>query len=162
MGSHDSQFLTQFNSYFMLSRIRIGICIQIQANDCKSILSVKRDRRFVAGLRFQNDHPGFSGYRFSLHRFHKLGSDSAIAFRMIKHTDIADPKSIVPALHGALNVSDQFFSLKRAERKGILQPLAKTHPQKIFQPASRMLYTASENRFRMRKYHNSRLSYIER
>ena len=44
---------------------------------------------------------------------------------MIKHTDIADPKSIVPALHGALNVSDQFFSLKRAERKGILQPLAK-------------------------------------
>ena len=98
MGSHDSQFLTQFNSYFMLSRIRIGICIQIQANDCKSILSVKRDRRFVAGLRFQNEHSRAGSLCRLLQRFQQHRPDALSARGALEDADVAETEAAVPAL----------------------------------------------------------------
>ena len=110
--------------------IGVGVSVQIKADDRKAVPAIKCNRGFVAGLRFQNDHPRAKGFRRGLYGSHQHGADPALARRAVKHADIADAETVVPALRRALDVSDQVSALKRAERNRVLQPRAENTSSK--------------------------------
>ena len=108
----------------MLFWVRIGIGIQVKPDDLKAIPAVKRDRVFVAGLRFQHDHPRPGGLRRPLDGLHQRRADAALPPGRVKHADIADPEPVVPGFGRALDEPEQLAALERAECDRLFQPFA--------------------------------------
>ena len=122
-----NKLFAHLHSDFMPFQIVIAIRIQIQSDDGKTVLSVKRNRVLVAGLRFQNKHPCADALRCFLHGFHQPAADSAAALVRVKHAYIADSETVIPAFQRAFDESDHLLPFKRAECQRLLQPCAEEH-----------------------------------
>ena len=97
-------------------RIVIRVGVQVKTDHLEAVLPVKRDRVLAAGLRFEDDHPRSGGRRCDLDCVQQFRSDAAAALCVFEHTDIAYPKSVVPALRRAFNIANQLLAIKRPER----------------------------------------------
>ena len=117
------QLFSHLNPDFMPFRVGIGVGVQVQADDRKTVLAVKRNGVFVAGLRFQNRHAGAAAGSFSQDGIHQQRTNAAAAPCFIQNTDVADAVAVVPPFRRPLYKPQQLFPVKRAEGDGVFQPL---------------------------------------
>lgn len=108
----------------MIFGVGVGIGIQVEADDVKSVLFVECNGAFVAGLSLQNDHPRAGGFRRFQNGVHQRGSDALAALGIVEHADVADAEAVVPTFRGTLDEACQLPVLKCAEGDRVFQPLA--------------------------------------